>query len=136
MRFIRDVVKFVKSLDGRKLSMSILYAVVLFEAIYWSSPEWAKRIGLQTHADYQAYQLTECQELMGKKTEVIHDGGVPIPPLALPEWTPLRVEKRFRSGLTVVSSLGPHSDFQIVVRDLALPEGRYFRIFRGKIVVI
>lgn len=65
---------------------------------------------------------------------VVHTFGQPLAPSDLPSWTPQRVEERFDSGLTLVSSLGPHGTFQYVVRDLDLTDGAVFRVVDGTVV--
>ena len=62
--------------------------------------------------------------------------GQPISPVELGQWTPHRVEATFNSGLAVVSSLGPHGNFQYVVYDLDLPVGTTFRNFNGSIMEV
>lgn len=130
--FIRDAYAFFKFF----VSPGVIVAIVLIETIYWTSPEWAQDVGLPTEEGSKAKAITACTELLAKtcKSEVVHDSGVPIPPEGLPEWTPIRVEQRFTSGLTVVSLLGPHENFQYMVRDLTLPEGTIFRVAHGAIV--
>ncbi|MFH1099115.1 MAG: hypothetical protein V1723_04355, partial [Candidatus Uhrbacteria bacterium] len=113
-------------------------AVAIVEVVYWTSPERAQQIGFPTERGDEIAAVEQCTNLLAKTctAEVVHDGGVPIPPEALPEWTPVRVEHRFESGLTVVSSLDPHGSFQYIVRDLALTEGTTFRVVSGTIVRI
>jgi hypothetical protein len=123
---------------GLFFSPGVIAAIAIFETVYWTSPEWAQAIGHPTEEGDHARAIAQCEELLAKTCtpSVVHDGGVPIPPEGLPEWTPIRVEHRFASGLTVVSSLGPHADFQYVVRDLALAEGTTFRIVHGAVITI
>lgn len=68
---------------------------------------------------------------------IVHsDVGQPVDPDALAEWTPHRVEAIFDSGLSVVSSLGPHGNFQYIVHDLHLPVGATFRNLNGYVVKV
>lgn len=132
--FVRTLVLFL----GFVFSPGVVVAIVAVESVYWTSPEWAQAIGLPTEEGDHMRAIAWCEELLATTctAEVVHDGGVPIPPEGLPEWTPIRVEQRFASGLAVVSSLGPHADFQYVVRDLALAEGTTFRVVNGAITRI
>ncbi|MBI4434443.1 hypothetical protein HY635_01315 [Candidatus Uhrbacteria bacterium] len=131
-QFARDLAAFL----GFIFSPGIIGAIALVETIYWTSPEWAQSVGFPTKDGDHARAIARCSEFLARTctAEVVHDGGVPIPPEGLPEWTPIRVEQRFASGLTVVSSLGPHGNFQYIVRNLALPEGETFRMVRGAII--
>ena len=132
-----------KWLKGESLFVSpgFLLGILIAEVIYWSRPNWAQVIRFPTHEESTARHLAACVELVGDSCElpiVVHDGAMPIPPEALPEWTLIRVEQRFDSGFTVVSALlpGPHGNFQILVRDLNLPLGSVFRRFKGRILMI
>lgn len=114
-----------------------IVGIVIIETIYWTSPKWAQEIGLPTYTGDKVADIARCHELLATtcKTEIVHDNGIPIPPDGLPEWTPMRVERQFESGLTVVSALGPHGNFQYIVRDLNLTKGKTFRIFHGAIIL-
>lgn len=119
-------------------SPGIILGIVLFEAIYWTSPQWAQTVGLWTHEGHKARAIVAATELLASvgKTDAVHDGGMPIPLGGLPEWTPVRVEQRFPSGFAVVSALGPHGNFQYIVRDLVLTEGTTFRVMNSVIIKI
>ncbi len=131
-QFVRDLVMFL----GLIFSPGVITGIAVFEVIYWTSPEWAQSIGFPTTEGDHERAVMACSDLLARTctAEVVHDGGVPIPLEGLPEWTPVRVEQRFASGLAVVSSLGPHGNFQYIVRDLTLAEGTTFRVVRGAIV--
>lgn len=113
---------------------------VLFVIVYQSSPPWAQNIGWPTREGDRARTIASCEKLVDCEVAVnavvVHDAGQPIPPSALAEWTPQRVEFRFDSGLAVVSSLGPHGNLQYVVRDLDLSVGSVFRILNGEVVKV
>ncbi|MDP2933146.1 MAG: hypothetical protein Q8N81_03360 [bacterium] len=140
---MRDLIRFV--LHDR-WTRAFLIAFAIVEPIYWTSPEWAQKAGFPTEVGQQVKRVEACTELLAKnceprvetKVEVVHDGGSPIPAEGLPQWTPIRVEERFESGLAVVSVLnpGPHGDFQFVVRDLALPKGVVFRVMGNRLIRI
>lgn len=123
---------------GFIFSPGVITGIAIFETIYWTSPQWVQTIGFPTYKGDKAREVVRCRELLAAscRTEVVHDGGAPLPPEGLPEWTPMRVEERFPSGLTVVSELGPHENFQYVVRSLALAEGITFRVVNGAIINI
>lgn len=69
-------------------------------------------------------------------TVVASDVGSPNNLFELESWKPHRIEAVYESGLTVVSSLGPHGNFQYVVPDLHLPVGTTFRKFNGSIMEV
>ena len=119
-------------------SPGLIAAIVLIETIYWTSPELAQKIGFPTHEGYKTDAIVNCQRFLSStcKTEVVHESSVPLVPAGLPEWTPIRVEQRFLSGLAVVSILGPHENFQYIVRDFTLSVGETFRIVNGVVMRI
>lgn len=138
MKILREIVHSFKSFLCFPGMRGVLAGITIFEVIYWTSPQWTQKLPIATWEKTKAQDYTACVELVHAscKSEIVHDGGAPIPPEGLPEWTPQRVEKRFASGLTVVSTLGPHENFQYVVRALDLPEGTTFRVFQGKVIRI
>lgn len=102
--------------------------IIVFEATYWTSPSWAEKLPIWTHERAIARETAEHAQLVDAIV------GTPLTASQLPEWTPIRVEQRFTSGLTIVSALGPHENFQYVVSGLAMPAGTTFRKLQGSVV--
>ncbi|MBI4435091.1 hypothetical protein HY630_00300 [Candidatus Uhrbacteria bacterium] len=120
-------------------SPGFITGVILFELIFWSSPQWAQDIGFPTDEGQRIAHLEHCEDLVDREAVarmvVVHDHS-PIPATELADWTPQRVEAVYDSGLTVVSTLTPHGNIQTVVRDLTLPVGTTFRLLDGRVVDI
>jgi hypothetical protein len=128
--FIKDVIAFI--------GPGSITAIILIELVYWTSPQWAQTIHLPTKEGDHRAAITSCEKLLSREAapaaSIADNAGLPIAPHELTEWTLQRVEARFDSGLTVVSTLGPHGNLQSIVRDLDLPVGTTFRLFHGLVL--
>lgn len=120
-------------------SPGFITAVIIFELIFWTSPQWAMKTRFPTAEGSHQKALAQCEELLDRevveRTPVVHDRS-PIHATELADWTPQRVEAVYDSGLTVVSTLGPHGNIQTLVQGLNLPTGTTFRVMNGRIVNI
>lgn len=106
-----------------------IIGVAIVEVIYWTSPACAQAVHFPTRAGDLARAEAEHGEHFNAGKAAT--SGMPVAVTDLPEWTPARVEANYDSGFTVVSLLGSHCNFQLIVRDLKIPTGSTFRIYRG-----
>lgn len=135
MRYLKSICASIRNVGSFlnfmfQLMPGTIIALLIFEVVYWTSPEWAQNIGHPTWEKTKQMDAERAEAMSSLKI------GRPVDVQDLPEWIPLRVEQNFSSGLSVVSALGPHENFQYIVGDLKMKQGTTFRLFQGKMVEI